>query len=367
MDRVSHDVDECSGIIVLDRAESLLRAGDSAAALALLDEWRPRCTPDESPYAAWLMGWALLDLGRRGEAYTVVQAALADPAIDADDAAHVHLLGVLGNLHHADGHFQAAAEAFGRALHYAERHQPPDHAVRARLLVNLGSSALKSGQVEAATIYYERAVDAARLAGDARRLGMAHMGLGFARQEARDLAAALAHAQEAVRLFEQAGEPRLAIQARTNLALAHVEQDEWDAATPHLRQVLAQARADGDLTAAAHALELLARASAARNDDEEAARLAVEAREMAERGGDDLEAHLAAVTEAVALVALGRAAEAEALYRRAIDYFRAAGASRHLMSAGHGYATALRAWGRDDEALEVLDGAYAVIMNLRQG
>ncbi len=355
------------GESLTERAERLLGEGMASSALALLEDARPARPPADYPFIDRLIVRALLDLGRHGEAYTTLQAALANPAIDGDDRAQVLLLDVLGNVHHAAGHFQAAAEVFGRALYHAERLDPPDHALRARLHVNLGSTALKSGQVEAATIYYERAVEAARQAHDLRRLGMAYMGLGFARQQARDYGAALAHTGEAMRLFERAGDARQMMQARTNLALIYAEQGDWEAAVPHLQEVLGQARADGDAGGIAHALELLARAGASRGDHARAAELAAEARVTAERSGDGLEAHLAGVTEASALVVLGQDAAAEELYRRAIAYFREAGATRHLMSASQGYAAALRGWGRSDEALEVLDAAYTALMDLRQG
>jgi hypothetical protein len=44
----------------------------------------------------------------------------------------------------------------------------------------------------------------------------------------------------------------------------------------------------------------------------------------------------------------------------AIAYFQAVGASRRLVAASHAYATALRSWGRAEEALEVLDHTNAL-------
>jgi tetratricopeptide (TPR) repeat protein len=348
-------------------AEGLLRSGAAAAALGALENGRRTCQPSERPYMDWLIGRALLDLGRRGAAYTTLQAALADPASTTDDAARARLLSALGAVHHAEGQFQAAAETFGRALYHAERLRPPDHDLCARLLVNLGSVALKSGQVEASTGYYERAVEAAGRADDTRRLGMAHMGLGLARQEAHDYAAAMSHAAQAITLFDRANDRRLAMQARINLALAHAVQEHWVEAMPHLNRVVEYARADADLSTEAHALELLARAHAFVGDHAGAVQLASQARVTAGRADDRLEASNAAVTEAQALVALGRVAEAEERFRMAIAYFQAVGASRRLVAASHAYAVALRSWGRAAEALEVLDHAYALTAHLQQG
>jgi hypothetical protein len=42
------------------------------------------------------------------------------------------------------------------------------------------------------------------------------------------------------------------------------------------------------------------------------------------------------------------------------------GASRRLVAASHAFAVALRAWGRADDALEVLDPAYALTAHLQQ-
>ena len=348
-------------------AEGLLRSGAAAAALSALENGRHTCHPSERPYMDWLIGRALLDLGRRGAAYTTLQEALADPASTTDDAARARLLSALGAVHHAEGQFQAAAETFGRALYHAERLRPPDHDLCARLLVNLGSVALKSGQVEASTGYYERAVEAAGRADDTRRLGMAHMGLGLARQEAHDYAAAMSHAAQAITLFDRANDRRLAMQARINLALAHAVQEHWVEAMPHLNRVVEYARADADLSTEAHALELLARAYAFVGDHAGALQLASQARVTAGRADDRLEASNAAVTEAQALVALGRMAEAEERYRGALAYFEAVGASRRLVAASHAYAVALRSWGRAAEALEVLDHAYALTAHLQQG
>jgi tetratricopeptide (TPR) repeat protein len=221
--------------------------------------------------------------------------------------------------------------------------------------------------VEASTIYYERAIEAAREADDPRRLGMAHMGLGMARQEARDYDQALSHAAQAMTLFQTAGERRLEAQALTNLALAHAAQEHWAEAVPHLQRALARAREDGDLAHQAHILELLARARAFVGDHAGAAELAGEARVLAEREDDRLEAGAAALTEAAALSALQRREQAEERYRMALEYFRAAGASRRFMSATRAYAATLRDWGRTDEALEILDQAYSTVLNLRQG
>jgi len=363
----TRDAGERDGETVLVHAERLLREGAAEAALALLEDGRRECRATERPYLNRLIGSALLNLGRRGEAHATLETALADPVIHDDDRAHALLLNVLGNVQHAEGRFQAAAERFGQALRYAELLCPLDHALCARLLVNLGVAALDAGQVEPATVYYERAAEAARLAGDRRRLGMAYMGLSVTREQARDYNAARSHAEEAVRLFEQAGEPRLATQARTNLATVYAEQGAWDVATPYVHHVLTQARASGDAATAAYALELLAQADIARGDYDGAAERAAEARAGAESAGDLLEAHVAGVTEAAALVALERPAEAERRYRAAIDYFRAVRASRHFMSASRDYVEALRSWGRGDEALKVLDQAYAFVTNLRQG
>jgi hypothetical protein len=85
------------------------------------------------------------------------------------------------------------------------------------------------------------------------------------------------------------------------------------------------------------------------------------------RADDRLEASNVAVTEATALVALGRVAEAEERYGMAIAYVQAV-ASRRLVAASHACAVALRAWGRGaDEALEVLDHADALTAPLQQG
>ncbi len=355
------------GEAVLVHAERMLHEGEATAALTLLEDRRQECPATERPYLNRLIGSALLSLGRHGEAYTTLQTALADPVIDDDDRAHALLLNVVGNVHHAGGRFQPATEAFERALRHAELLCPPDHALCARVLVNLGVAALDSGQVEPASVYYERAVEAARLAGDRRRLGMAYMGLGVARERACDYNAARAHAEEAVRLFEQAGEPRLTTQARMNLATVYAEQGAWDVAAPHVQHVLTQARASGDMATVAHALEVLAQVETARGEYDRAAERAAEARIMAENSGDLLEAHIAGVTEAAALAALKRPAEAERRYREAIDYFRVARTSRHFMSASHNYVEALRSWGRRDEARDVLNQAYAFVTSLRQG
>jgi tetratricopeptide (TPR) repeat protein len=196
---------------------------------------------------------------------------------------------------------------------------------------------------------------------------MAHMGLGVARKDAGDYAAALSHAAQAITLFERANERRLAMQARINLALAHATQEHWVEAVPHLNRVVEYARAETDSSTEAHALELLARAHAFVGDHVGAAQLASQARVTAERADDHLEASNAAVTEAKALAALGQVAEAEERYRMAMAYFQAVGASRRFMAASHAYAVALRAWGRADEALEVLERAYALTANLQQG
>jgi len=361
------DGDERDEVELLDRADRLLRAGAAAAALALLEGGRRTCRPAVRPYVDRLIASALLGLGRHDDAVATLRDALVDPAGVGDDRLHALLLAALGTVHHAAGRLRDAAAAVGRAIEHAERVQPPDHALRARLFINQGVVALDAGQVEPATIYYERAVEAARRADDCRRLGLAYMGLGFARQQARDHAAAVAHTAEAMRLLDGTGDVRLAVQARTNLAVAYAGQGAWDVATPHLRRVLEWARAAGDAVTAAHALELLACAASAGGDHADALACAREARTASEGVGDPMEAHLAGVTEARALAALGRLDEAERLYRQAIDYFCAVGASRRLMDASHDYAGALRSRSRDDEARAILDRAYAVTIGLPQG
>src|SRR5437588_10194025 len=96
---------------------------------------------------------------------------------------------------------------------------------------------------------------------------MAHMGLGLARQEAHDYAAAMSHAAQAITLFDRANDRRLAMQARINLALAHAVQEHWLEAMPHLNRVLEYARADADLSPEAQALELLPRTPAVVGDN----------------------------------------------------------------------------------------------------
>ena len=94
----------------------------------------------------------------------------------------------------------------------------------------------------------------------------------------------------------------------------------------------------------AHALELLARAHAFVSDYAGAVQRASQAHLTAGRAADRLEASNAAVTEAKALVALGRVAEAEERYCMAIAYVQAVGASRRLVATSPDFAVALWAW-----------------------
>ena len=166
----------------------------------------------------------LLRAGRIGEASWLLEQARAWYVVALDVAGSVHdrkpeirALLALGRVNMRLGRFQEAGRHFQRALTLAEGES--DSAAAADACVGLGTIALEqAGGASSARAWYSRALTFAREAGNERRIGELHLGLGEASCRTGEWSLAGDSVREAHDLFHDLADARglarvLALQA----------------------------------------------------------------------------------------------------------------------------------------------------------
>lgn len=124
----------------------------------------------------------------------------------------------------------------------------------------LGISAGSSGQTQAATAYFERAIAEARLAGDRGELARSLMNLGVLLVRQDNDSAAIPLFEECLKVTLELNQLRVASFARVNLAGGLTRQKRAEEALPLTRDALDWARQSGNLSVAFMASDAMANA-----------------------------------------------------------------------------------------------------------
>jgi class 3 adenylate cyclase/tetratricopeptide (TPR) repeat protein len=193
-----------------------------------------------------------------------------------------------------------------------------------------GAAETYTGVLDRASKTLDSALELARRHRDLEVASPAHAWKSELHQVAGDVAAALAHARQAVEIAEKIGSAFWLLFANTRLALAQLLSKDWDEAVERLDEVLRTARGcRTGLEEEPFILAALAEAHLGRGDATAARRAADEAVLAAERGGMRFYGALAELTLARVLLRAGGSGAPELIrlaLERALERLRETGA-----------------------------------------
>ena len=215
----------------LRRAEKLLDAGD----LSVRESCRLR-----------LYAGSALNLVHRGReamrALTVAQRLAGEigdePLIRAADYQLAVATRIAGNP-------RGAREMLEALVRRIERAKPADQLLRLRVLITLGGCAQDLGEPQAATTYYEQALEWSSEIGDLARIAFIHQGLGNADRALGDYDAAAGHYQKALASAELGKDLVGVLIMRNALAVIAADAGRIEAAYEHVARALEIAHVSG--------------------------------------------------------------------------------------------------------------------------
>jgi transcriptional regulator with XRE-family HTH domain len=308
---------------------------------------------------AWLEARARIGVGlalaRRGELREAVfHLELALSSDSASPLARPDAYETLAHCYAASGSVERALELLDASLAELERSAPDEGVTAARLAGARASILSADGNNGPARELLARALERAEAASDPWRRAELYASLAHGQAEA-DPAATLALRRRALSLLETADDVRELAHAHLLCSDLLLLDGRGEEAGPHL------VRAEQLLGVAGDPLDLgRLRTRQARRALELGA--ADEAQELALGGVELLEEHPAEQGEALHALASAEAASgqldrAEATFGRAIEQLAAGRRWREAANASRDWAARLRAAGRTEEALEVMDRA----------
>jgi tetratricopeptide (TPR) repeat protein len=222
----------------LRRAEKLLDAGN----LSVRETFRLR-----------LHAGSALNLLHRGrdaiKALTVAQRLAVELADEPLARAADHQLAVATRI---AGNPRAAREMLETLLRRIENAKPPDQLLRLRVLITLGGCAQDMGEPQAATTYYQQALEWSSEIGDLARIAFIHQGLGNAYRALGDHDAAAGHYQKALAAAELGKDLVGVLIMRNALAVIAADAGRIEAAYEHVARAIEIARVSGPAAYLAH-------------------------------------------------------------------------------------------------------------------
>lgn len=322
--------------------------GPFRAALELAAEVEPVVGADDDSAAAmhWVAASALRQLGEDMPSRAHLDAGLSLRGAGPRNRARLQC--ALGEVLTTAGDGDAAAAQLTQALDAART--LGDALLECRALNELGALAGDRSRLDEAARCYEQALAVARRVGDGRWQGGLLGNLGCVAQAQGQAALALERFEQALALAQQTGDRRWECSARNNLGLMHHEAGAQALARTHLESGLATARAIGARAHEAVLLCNLGLVCAAEGDPTAACRLQEESVQLARALGDPRSEGQLSTDLARSYSALGRRADAEAMFDIA---------EQRLGAVGDRLSLALLACRRVDCELDWGDGAAA--------
>ncbi|MCX2953296.1 ATP-binding protein [Lentzea sp. NEAU-D7] len=163
----------------------------------------------------------------RSDLGTVMAAGLASARESGDTAGETAMLNGLGHLHWMRGAFAEALESYGAALELS-----PSDLMRSALLNNMGLVKRETGDLSGALEDMEQARQVQH--GDTTLYGTVLSNLGTVCGARGELRKAVAHFEEALRIWEVNGfQVKIAV-THEELGVAHIELGDFDGARRHL-------------------------------------------------------------------------------------------------------------------------------------
>jgi len=185
------------------------------------------------------------------------------------------------------GNPRGAREMLEALLRRIEMAKPPDQFMRLRVLITLGGCAQDLGEPQAATTYYQQALEWSSEIGDLARIAFIHQGLGNAYRALGDHDAAVGHYQKALASAELGRDFVGVLIMRNALAVIAADAGRIEAAYEHVARAIEIARVSGPAAYLAHCYATRAEV-ALKAKDSTLARASAEAAiaAVAERGAD---------------------------------------------------------------------------------
>jgi tetratricopeptide (TPR) repeat protein len=150
------------------------------------------------------------------------------------------------------GNPRGAREMLETLLRRIENAKPPDQLLRLRVLITLGGCAQDIGEPQAATTYYQQALEWSSEIGDLARIAFIHQGLGNAYRALGDHDAAAGHYQKALASAELGRDLVGVLIMRNALAVIAADAGRIEAAYEHVARAIEIARVSGPAAYLAH-------------------------------------------------------------------------------------------------------------------
>ena len=302
----------------LRRAEKLLDTGD----LSVRESCRLR-----------LYAGSALNLVHRGReainALTVAQRLAGEIGDEALARGADYQLAVATRI---AGNPRSAREMLEALLRRIERAKPPDQLLRLRVLITLGGCAQDLGEPQAATTYYQQALEWSSEIGDLARIAFIHQGLGNADRALGDHDAAAGHYQRALAAAELGKDLVGVLIMRNALAVIAADAGRIEAAYEHVARAIEIARVSGPAAYLAHCYATRAEVALKANDTALARTSAEAAIAAVVEPGADAERAVAGATLVLAELDLrdGEPAKAERRMRAVAGIYKALDAKAEL-------------------------------------
>jgi tetratricopeptide (TPR) repeat protein len=185
------------------------------------------------------------------------------------------------------GNPRGAREMLETLLRRIDQTKPPDQLLRLRILITLGASAQDLGEPQAATTYYQQALEWSTEIGDLVRIAFIHQGLGNAYRALGDHDAAAGHYQKALATSEIGNDLVGVLIMRNALAVIAADAGRIEAAYEHVARAIEIARVSGPAAYLAHCYATRAEVALKAKDPALARSSAEDAiAAVAERGAD---------------------------------------------------------------------------------
>jgi HD-GYP domain-containing protein (c-di-GMP phosphodiesterase class II) len=172
--------------------------------------------------------------GAWDEAIASYETALTLVPEGGNPAMRAEILRRLGTVHRDRGELDRALERYTASLAVAERAALPG--LRAQALNVIGCIEMRRGRCHLATGTFRRAREVAEGIGDDHLLAMIEQNAAIVAQIEGDVAAALRGYRAALERYRRLGDEASACGALTNMGMAHVDLEEWDAAEACYRE-----------------------------------------------------------------------------------------------------------------------------------
>lgn len=240
----------------------------------------------------------------------------------------------LGLLTWKRGDWDSALENFGRSVELHANLGDVEGTIE--LHSNLGLLQLDRGNVEAARKHLQTSLTSAQQIGHAYIIGLTDLYFSRLHLSVEDWSTALETSRRSLQTFKDIGVADHLVDVYTNMGLAHLGLDEWDAAQACGQEALSlfdqahAGKASAPTDDRARALRLLSEVARLRGDLGEAERLLKESAAIFSANGNQLEQGRSSVAQAMLAVSLGNHANARVWLNEARLIFRQLGAELDL-------------------------------------